>query len=333
MSLQNLQRHSDLWFEDGNVVLVAENTMFRLHKGVLARHSEVFHDMFSIPQPQQLDDAYDGCPVVRMSEEADELSTVLEILYDGGGRFYKDSIPAPFRSVTAALHLGSKLMIDTIREEAVARLALCFPASLADFHDYISMSPTHRPVTHYHVVYQRPIVMEQTDAIAVFHLARVFGLRDIGRAALYTCTQLPSTVLFQAVRSDGGAVRTFFMSDLQTCVEAKSLMQDMRFGLSGALLQTRYISPANCTRKGVDGIDLDCDLGILSLVAALVENEVLVGEPLDALCSLKIWLKGIAPRYICDGCLDRALSLQWEARKQVWKKLGDLYDTFEVRCN
>lgn len=45
-------RHSEFWFLDGSVVLLARNVLFRVHKTFLARHSSVFRDMFSLPQPQ-----------------------------------------------------------------------------------------------------------------------------------------------------------------------------------------------------------------------------------------------------------------------------------------
>lgn len=80
---QDVQRHGKLWVDDGNVVLVAEDMGFRVHRGVLAGHSEVFRDMFSVPQPdtatQQL---IDGCTVVRIPDEAPEpLAFVLNVIY------------------------------------------------------------------------------------------------------------------------------------------------------------------------------------------------------------------------------------------------------------
>jgi hypothetical protein len=43
-------RVPELWFEDDNLILHAENTVFRVSKGVLAAHSSVFRDMLSFPQ-------------------------------------------------------------------------------------------------------------------------------------------------------------------------------------------------------------------------------------------------------------------------------------------
>lgn len=47
-----MDRHETYYFEDGNIILAfeTENIMFRLYRGLLAHHSQVFYDMLSIPQ-------------------------------------------------------------------------------------------------------------------------------------------------------------------------------------------------------------------------------------------------------------------------------------------
>ncbi|KAJ7167231.1 hypothetical protein C8R43DRAFT_984555 [Mycena crocata] len=44
-------RSTDVWFDDGTVILQAEQTLFRVYRGVLAAQSTIFRDMFSISQP------------------------------------------------------------------------------------------------------------------------------------------------------------------------------------------------------------------------------------------------------------------------------------------
>ena len=59
---------------------------FKVHRGVLARQSEVFEAMFDIPQPAPILDSIDqidGCPVVRMYDLPNELSDLIKALYDG----------------------------------------------------------------------------------------------------------------------------------------------------------------------------------------------------------------------------------------------------------
>lgn len=38
----------DFFLEDGNVILLAESTLFCIHKGMLSMHSQVFEDMFRV---------------------------------------------------------------------------------------------------------------------------------------------------------------------------------------------------------------------------------------------------------------------------------------------
>ena len=91
------RRHPDLWFQDGSVVLSAENTLFQVHISQLSRHSVCFRDMFAIPQPtiaaclplvdgcDALLDLKDGhdCPVVHLHDKAEDVANLLTALYDG----------------------------------------------------------------------------------------------------------------------------------------------------------------------------------------------------------------------------------------------------------
>ncbi len=88
MSLEGISKHPDLWFEDGNTILIAETTGFCVYRGVLARHSEVFRDMFQIPQPPTADGSPEGYRIVHLSDDgADEVAIVLELLFGLGDRY------------------------------------------------------------------------------------------------------------------------------------------------------------------------------------------------------------------------------------------------------
>ena len=93
-----LQRHLDLWFEDGSVVCRAENTLFCVHMSVLERHSEFFKDMFTIPQPSGGQGQSDSLviegsimrhspqliPVITLFDRAEDVANLLNALYDIG---------------------------------------------------------------------------------------------------------------------------------------------------------------------------------------------------------------------------------------------------------
>lgn len=90
----------DPWFEDGNIILVADledalstndhdsAVAFKVHRGVLARHSEVFQSMFEVAQPSSGSESYESCPVVRMYDLPIELSNLIKALYDGAHGLY-----------------------------------------------------------------------------------------------------------------------------------------------------------------------------------------------------------------------------------------------------
>lgn len=78
----------DPWFEDGNIILLADPedsksaaVAFRVHRGVLARHSEVFESMLISAHPNE--ESSEHCPVVRLLDIPIELSNLIKALYDG----------------------------------------------------------------------------------------------------------------------------------------------------------------------------------------------------------------------------------------------------------
>ena len=73
----DLVRCPDLWFDDGSVVLQAEQTIFKVYRGPLQQHSPFFSDLFTLPQ-QERDgsEKYEGCPLVLMAGDTAQDATV-----------------------------------------------------------------------------------------------------------------------------------------------------------------------------------------------------------------------------------------------------------------
>lgn len=74
------QRCSDLWFDDGNIVLQAEQTLFRVFKSVLGRESSVFADMLSLPGRSA--ELYEGIPLVHMPDSAEDMTLFLSVIFN-----------------------------------------------------------------------------------------------------------------------------------------------------------------------------------------------------------------------------------------------------------
>ena len=79
--LAGLKRDDELWQEDGNIILVAGGTAFKVYRGLLLDHSAVFEDMFSFPQPETSPSALSftspPCPVVHLQDSPAHLKHVL----------------------------------------------------------------------------------------------------------------------------------------------------------------------------------------------------------------------------------------------------------------
>lgn len=104
---------------------------------ILSRHSVFFRDMFSLPQPPPAspssssstqDEIIDGCPVVALQDNSDDLASLLVALYDG--TCFKDNGRADFKVVAGILRLSSKYMVDSLRSKTLAHLTEAWPPTL-----------------------------------------------------------------------------------------------------------------------------------------------------------------------------------------------------------
>ncbi|KAJ3548717.1 hypothetical protein NMY22_g1157 [Coprinellus aureogranulatus] len=120
---------SDIWLEDGSIVIQAEQTQFKVHRGLLARVSPIFADVFSVPQPAQGDLMVEGCPVLHLQDSARDITHLLSTLYD---LRYHTKQPIPFEVASALLRLGRKYEIKQLFQEIVCRLKTDLPTTLVE---------------------------------------------------------------------------------------------------------------------------------------------------------------------------------------------------------
>ena len=90
-------RDTETWHGGGDIVLVAENTAFRVHRSLVARQSDLLErilDYFlSVPQvtgrsrrkkvKAESRETFDGVPVVPMVVAPYDLGQFLKVVYDG----------------------------------------------------------------------------------------------------------------------------------------------------------------------------------------------------------------------------------------------------------
>ena len=75
------QRSTEVWYDDGNVILVADQKGFKIVASILSSHASVFADMFFIPTPKS-ELIHDGCSVVDLPDSAQDLEVFLKVLFN-----------------------------------------------------------------------------------------------------------------------------------------------------------------------------------------------------------------------------------------------------------
>ncbi|KAJ7071804.1 hypothetical protein B0H15DRAFT_870292 [Mycena belliarum] len=120
----------ELWFEDGNLVIEAGTSRFRVYRGVLAARSPVFHDMLSFPQPPDAE-LVEGCPLVHLHDAEADVTVFLRAIYDSSF-FMPYPVRTDFDSIAGCLRLSHKYGVDYLQRRALIHLSSGYYTNLAD---------------------------------------------------------------------------------------------------------------------------------------------------------------------------------------------------------
>ncbi|KAI0316200.1 hypothetical protein OF83DRAFT_1128265, partial [Amylostereum chailletii] len=119
----------EFWLEDGSIILVCATVGFRVHRSVLAMHSEVFRDMFTVGRKDDQGEMFDGCLVLRLQDAAEDIKYLLRALYYR--EFAQDKRALSLFVLAAVLRMATKYIIQSLRRELVAYVLVLFPSSRA----------------------------------------------------------------------------------------------------------------------------------------------------------------------------------------------------------
>ncbi|TCD70987.1 hypothetical protein EIP91_000485 [Steccherinum ochraceum] len=314
------------WYEDGNIVLVAEGKGFKVYRGILSQLSVVFRDMFSLPQPADAD-LHEGCPVVCMSDSAQDLLYFLSALHDFESKYFNTSEDLTFDEVSAMLRLGSKFEVERIKAEAIRRFKLCFPMLLEDFMtaDTVCMLREYADETRYYASTACGISLSLGDCRAVINLARSFNLEYLLPAAFYACAQIPTEqlVLPKYGRIIGGASWVLSSEDLVLCLNLKEWLNlTLRENIADCL-ETVGESWSDCDNSGPNPC-MELKNRILFRLSrvnigtsALLDDAILEDEPL--------------PIDFCGACTSDCRDAYEESRQATWTKLRERFDPPRVQ--
>ncbi|KAI8992828.1 hypothetical protein BD414DRAFT_482339 [Trametes punicea] len=208
---KSTKRDTELWFDDGSLVLVAGDVEFKVYRGPLIAHSPFFKDLFSLPQPAERErSGHEGelpCPVVPLYDSPDDLRHVLRVFVPGHS-LRAGSVEPSYDEVSACIRLGHKYQIDELVQRNLAYLSKLYPS---DFDSFLATRG------------QRYSTFTPTHAIGVVNLARLTGAHSLLPTALMRCCTLGADIVHGLERPDGSR-ETLSPEDLGRCFVGRARM-------------------------------------------------------------------------------------------------------------
>ncbi|KIJ56892.1 hypothetical protein M422DRAFT_773635 [Sphaerobolus stellatus SS14] len=174
-SFDDLKRSSICYLEDGNIVLAVEETAFRVHRSVFSKHSDVFRDMFlnAVP-PQEEGRTYDGCPVIELTDHAEDVATLLKSIYEN--RQYSEEKTI---HLARLLKMSNKYLMGSVYDRVFKSLQQRMPDNFEKFKRHFLQSDV------------QPMPIEL--AIAVAEAAMTTGTDVLLPSLLYNFCRVAST--------------------------------------------------------------------------------------------------------------------------------------------
>ncbi|KAJ7471250.1 hypothetical protein B0H11DRAFT_2237545 [Mycena galericulata] len=127
-----------IWYADGNLVLRADDTIFRVYRGALTSKSAVFRaicvplqDLASSDEGRE--DLIHGCPVLVLTDRAQDLEYLMCALFDPEFIVNSYGVETSMIAVVAILRMSAKYGIHFLQRDCSALLNSAFPDTLRDW--------------------------------------------------------------------------------------------------------------------------------------------------------------------------------------------------------
>ncbi|KAJ7042106.1 hypothetical protein C8F04DRAFT_1031061 [Mycena alexandri] len=295
------KRVIDLWFEDGNVVIQAEDYQFCLFKSFLTTRSPIFTDTFSIPQPEEAE-RINGCPVLRIHDSATDAAHFFKAIFDSE-TFLPPPAQTTFEKVAAILRLSTKYEVDYLRKRALAHLSSGYPTTLAAWRaDDPGLGAATFPVL-------------PSDALATINLAREVACPWVLPTALYDyCKFTGPGEIFSGTLQDGVLLQ-LCAADKQLCLEARETQREASKDLETFLTA---LVPEDCT--GAEGGCLSSRLVWIRYLNKLRQD----GFWLDPTEVWEHW--DVFGTHVCTPCLLACEKKYEDARQAVWLSIPAMFN-------
>ncbi|KAJ7491140.1 hypothetical protein FB451DRAFT_1222176 [Mycena latifolia] len=292
------KRVIDLWFEDGNVVIHAEDYEFRLFKSFLTSRSAIFKDTLSMPEPEDAE-RVDGCPVLRIHDSAVDAAHFFKAIFDSQ-TFLPRPAPTTFEKIAGILRLSTKYEVEYLHERALDHLSSGYPTSLPQWREYEA------PVATFPVL--------PSDALATINLAREVDCPWVLPTAFYDyCKTTGPAEIFRGTVQDG-VLLYLSDADKQLCLEAREAQREASRDLENfvASLPTKCIGEGNrCATVRLAWIN---HLNVL-------RRDGLWLDPTETWDSWEL-----LGEQLCAPCLEACQTKYQDVRQAVWLSIPAMFN-------
>ncbi|KAI0720773.1 hypothetical protein C8T65DRAFT_632773 [Cerioporus squamosus] len=290
-------RDGEFWLGDGSIVLIAGNTGFRVYRELLAAQSPIFADMFATAAPST-DESIEGCPVVHVSDSAEDMRHFLRALLPKKQRsfFQKNKdMQYTIAQISSLVRLSHKYQVEDLLGQALSALRVYFTDSFAEW-DTATDYPFDPPVP--------------AAGIEVIHLAKLTETPSMLPIAMYTCAAGGSAILDGWRREDGTVVHPS-REDLGRIIDGYGDLQRRALALNQTILDP--FTPSTCQ------FPTSCRSNMQMMWERLTEEAFLDSRVLHH-------LRDIMAEYdLCAACLQMLETRDRTERRKLWKSLPAIF--------
>lgn len=339
-TVPQIHKDEEIYYPDGNITLVAGSICFRVHQSLLAKHSTVFDDMFSIPQPKD-QDMFDGAPRVDLQDDADAVRALLRLIYEplyvsasSVSLYNAHSVffisTSPFRTwlsqpstkttdqMVGILNLAFKYDMEALRKEITQHLVSSYPRTLEEW-DNVSK--------------KREMFsdMPRLDPASTIRMARIADLPDALPLAYYTLIQTYPRRNNNLNEDDDEYV---IPDPGEAEVMARLLdRHDLAAIALGREEMTKWVSqrarkcfrtwqcPAPSKTRG----QAVCSQRIHLRWAEMLEDVMMRRDVLEVMREHSNWGTGTFGMIFCSDCQSRYVDIMRQMRKDFFKDLPKMF--------
>ncbi|KAF7299615.1 Amidohydro-rel domain-containing protein [Mycena chlorophos] len=289
------------WYSDGNVVLMSEDTAFKVFKGLIAQHSPKLRDKIENRACEHID----GCPAIVLDDATTDLAHFLGVIHGCDSlRPFRLATKNDFLTLSGILRLATKYEARTIRQRALVPLTKVYPSTLSQWDE----------------AFESNSLLWVLDAVTTVNIARELGALCLLPAALaFLANSTTSREAFgvgifqtQPLRFAPGLLKT-------EDVKALSLMKE--YNQSTIARTLRFLREQGKERhslcqRAAEGCCSSKFTGLFVALSVLVATaEGPVGYPTFAIRVQDV----VGREDLCGDCRDR-VEVGLNRRRRAWWK-------------